>query len=322
MLSEDFGNHLDLNLYKGERNDETLVQIPVTPTPAVTPPVVDVAPVVVQQKLQSAPTPVIHRESPKELKQLSIFDLFENANEPVMEIALSKRTTTTKRQSTKKSNRSIGRQTDLFGGMQQPYTPPKSNGTTNGKPQINGKKQEAIGDLFSSLGGNRQADQPAVPLTAPVPIPEPAFYSQELHSFHRNDSLVVDNGWVGHLQEVDKENATAMFHPLQLPPAQQARAEAYIAVRDTYNDLYQKEAEQQTEHKEERENLNRLYDAFVKKYSNLNSNDNIKLIKTDSAGKEIPYLERVKGGIIHKADIFSHPVSFYHPLATDNHRKH
>ena len=45
------------------------------------------------------------------------------------------------------------------------------NGTTNGKPQINGKKQEAIGDLFSSLGGNSQADKPAVPLTAPVTIP-------------------------------------------------------------------------------------------------------------------------------------------------------
>src|SRR5690606_29339127 len=61
------------------------------------------------------------------------------------------------------------------------------------------------------------------------------------------------------------------------------------------------------------------YDAFVKRYGSLNSADNIKLIKTDSAGKEIPYLERVKGGVIHKADIFSHPVSFSTTtLATDN----
>ena len=75
----------------------------------------------------------------------------------------------------------------------------------------------------------------------------------------------------------------------------------------------------QTEYKEERENLNRLYDAFIKRYGNLNSADNIKLIKTDSSGKEIPYLERVIGGVVHKADIFSRPVSFSTiTIATDN----
>jgi hypothetical protein len=62
-----------------------------------------------------------------------------------------------------------------------------------------------------------------------------------------------------------------------------------------------------------------LYDAFIKRYGNLNSADNIKLIKTDSAGKEMPYLERVVGGVVHKADIFSRPVSFsITTLATDN----
>src|SRR5690606_6902811 len=73
------------------------------------------------------------------------------------------------------------------------------------------------------------------------------------------------------------------------------------------------------EHREERETLNRLYDAFVKKYGNLNIADNIKLIKTDSAGKEMPYLERNVGGVIHKADIFNRPVSFSTTtIATDN----
>ncbi|WP_157976621.1 hypothetical protein, partial [Salmonella enterica] len=89
----------------------------------------------------------------------------------------------------------------------------------------------------------------------------------------------------------DKEDKKAIFHPLQLPSAQKARAEAYIAVRDSYINLYQKEAEKQTEHKADRETLNLLYDGFVKKYGNLNAADNAKLIKTDSAGKEIPYLE-------------------------------
>ncbi|MCC2599441.1 N-6 DNA methylase [Sphingobacterium sp. FBM7-1] len=316
MLSEDFGNRLDLNLYKGERNDEPLVQIPVTRTPKVTPPVVDVAPVIIPQKPQSE----IRLESPQELKQLSIFDLFENPGEPVMVVAPPKRTSQAKRQTAKKRRGTIGRQTDLFGGaMRQSYTPPKPNGTTNGTTQINGKKQEVIGDLFSQVNGNGQADTPAVPNIAINTIPEPAPYSDELQQFHRNDCLVVDNGWVGYLQEVDKSDARAIFHPLQLPSLQKARAEAYIQVRDTYIDLYQKEAEKHSEHKEERENLNRLYDAFVKRYGNLNSADNIKLIKTDSVGKEMPYLERVVGGVVHKADIFSRPVSFSTvTIATDN----
>ncbi|SUJ89281.1 DNA methylase [Sphingobacterium multivorum] len=313
MLSEDFEKHLDLSLYKGERNDEPLTQIPITPK--VTPPI---EPITIQPEppQQRVTAPAVIQDSPQELKQLSIFDLFENAGEPVAVMAPPKKATQTKRQTFKKQRSNVGRQTDLFSGMvQQPYVPPVSNGTANRTTQPKDNKQEVIGDLFSQINGNGQADKPAVPDT----IPEPALYSQELLSFHRNDCLAADKGWVGHLQDVEKDEAKAMFHPLQLSSSQKARAEAYIALRDTYIDLYQKEAEKQTEHKEERENLNRLYDAFVKRYGNLNSADNIKLIKTDSAGKEIPYLERAKGGIIYKADIFSHPVSFStKTLATDN----
>ncbi|WP_395763137.1 N-6 DNA methylase [Elizabethkingia anophelis] len=309
ILSEDFGKHLDFNLYKGERNDEPVIQIPIIPQPPV------VEPVVVNQERQSLATPAIIQESQQELKQLSIFDLFENIDEPVAVLAPPKRTTQVKRQSTKANRRAIGRQTDLFSAMQQPYTPPVSNKTGNQNTSTNGVKQEAIGDLFSGINDNGQAVQPALLNT----IPEPAPYSGELQSFHRNDCLVMDNGWVGHLQDVDTSGGTAVFHPLQLPPLQKARAEAYIAVRDNYQGLYNNEATFQTEYKEERETLNRLYDAFVKRYGNLNSADNIKLIKTDSAGKEIPYLERVIGGVVHKADIFSHPVSFSTvTIATDN----
>ena len=316
MLSEDFGKHLNLNLYKGERNDEPVIQIPIEPK--VTPPVID--PVIIQQKPQPVPAPVIHQESPQELRQLSIFDLFENMDEPVMVLAPPKRKTQAKRQSTNKRRAALGRQPDLFSSaMQQPYTPLKSNGATNGTKQTNGKKQEAIGDLFSQINGNGQSDKTAVPNINVNTIPEPAPYSGELQSFHRNDCLVVDKGWVGHLQDVDTSDGTAVFHPLALPTSQKARAEAYIGVRDVYQELYNNEAKFQTEYKEERENLNRLYDAFVKRYGNLNSADNIKLIKTDSSGKEIPYLERVVGGVVHKADIFSRPVSFSTvSIATDN----
>ncbi|WP_407491515.1 N-6 DNA methylase [Elizabethkingia meningoseptica] len=309
MLSEDFGKHLNLGLYKGELDDELIIQIPATPK--VTPPIVE--PVTIQAEIQPLS---INRESPQELKQLSIFDMFENADEPVMVVASPKRTTQVKRQSTNKRRGAMGRQPDLFSSaIQQPYTPPITNRTANGSPSTNGKKQETIGDLFSTINGNGQTDKPVVPDT----IPESAPYSGKLHPFYRNDCLVADNGWVGHLQDVDTSNEKAIFHPLQLPTSQKARAEAYIALRDVYQDLYNKEAKLQTEHKEERENLNQLYDAFVKRYGNLNSADNIKLIKADSSGKEIPYLERVVGGVVHKADIFSRPVSFSTlTIATDN----
>ena len=312
MLTDDFGKHLNLSLYKGERNIEPIVKIPIVPK--VTPPLL--GPVSTNKKQQPAPNLVIQSKSPQELKQLSIFDLFENVDESVMIVAPSKRTTQVKRQSTNKRRGAIGRQPDLFSSaMQQPYTPPITNRTANGNTSANGKRPEAMGDLFSGINGNGQADKPAVPDT----IPEPAPYSGELQSFHRNDCLVVDKGWVGHLQDVDIAGVTAVFHPLQLPTLQKARAEAYIAVRDIYQELYNKEAKFQTEHKEERENLNRLYDAFVKRYGNLNSADNAKLIKTDGSGKEIPYLERVVGGVVHKADIFRRPVSFSTlTIATDN----
>ncbi|MEA1849667.1 N-6 DNA methylase [Chryseobacterium sp. MHB01] len=308
MLSDDFGKHLNLGLYRGERNNERALQIPVKPK--FIPPVIES--VNIGQKIQPLSVPIINSDSPQE-KQLSIFDLFENIDEPVAVLVPS--ATQTKRQSTNKSSRAIGRQTDLFSAVQQPYTPSATTGEANRSTPSNGQKQEAIGDLFSNMDDKGQAAQPAVPDTIPGPAP----YSGKLQSFHRTDCLVVDKGWVGHLQDVDISGGTAIFHPLELSAAQRTRAEAYIGMRDVYHQLYTKESELQTEHKEERETLNRLYDAFVKRYGNLNSADNIKLIKTDSAGKEIPYLERVVGGVVRKADIFIHPVSFSTiTIATDN----
>jgi polyhydroxyalkanoate synthesis regulator protein len=68
-----------------------------------------------------------------------------------------------------KKEEAIGRQTDLFSGaMQQPYTPPKSNGATK-EPQINGKKQEAIGDLFSQINGMAKLISQPFPLLIPFP---------------------------------------------------------------------------------------------------------------------------------------------------------
>ena len=286
LLAEDFSVHLDKELYKGERSDRPFVQTPTASTIAL-----------------QVVEPAFKQKKPQELKQLSIFDLFENAGGTTMAAVPPKRTAQGKRQTTKTNRRAIDQQLDLFSSArQQPYTSPP---VTNSSASPNSKRQTAVGDLFSGIQDNGGVDNPTVPVT----ISEPTFYSGSLQPFHRNDCLVMDNGFVGYLKEVDSRTRPAMFHPLQLPAPQKARAEAYIGLRDAYQLLYNKEAALQTEHKEERETLNLLYDAFVKRYGNLNSADNIKLIKTDSAGKEVPYLERVVGGVVHKADIFHHPVS-------------
>lgn len=302
ILSEDFRKHLNVDLYKAVQSNE----------PKITP--ITANPIITKAETQSLAAPIIHKNLIREEKQLSIFDLFENSGEQIA-VAIPK-TIKTKKQSVQRKRAVNKQQPNLFSGLiQQSYTPPVSNGASNGSTGINGKKQEAIGDLFSGINGNNQTERPAVSNT----IPEPALYSGELQSFHRNECLVMDNGQVGYLKDLDNDKQQAIFHPLQLAPLQKARAESYIAVRDSYIDLYQKEAELQTEYKEKRENLNNLYNVFVKKYGNFNSADNIKFIKTDSAGKEIPYLERVVGGVIHKADIFHQPVSFsITTLTTDN----
>jgi N12 class adenine-specific DNA methylase len=241
-------------------------------------------------------------------KQLSLFDLFDDVADRVVVAAVK-----TKSKAANKKKVLNGQQANLFSGL--PEQPIFSTSAKDPKTLAK-KKNEIIGDLFSGVSDRDQAE---VLVELNTPLPEPGIYSNEMQSFHRNDCLVLDNDCVGYLQAVNKDKTQAMFHPLKLSREQKARAEAYIFLRDTYNNLYQKEAELQTEHRKEREILNKSYDAFVKKYGNLNNTDNFKLIKTDSAGKEIPYLERVVGGVVHKADIFEHPVGFsVSNIATDN----
>lgn len=168
------------------------------------------------------------------------------------------------------------------------------------------KKSEIVGNLFQGIDDNILSESQNTHTSSF----KPATFTGKLQSFHRNDSLVVDNGLVGHLQKLDKTANTAMFHPLTLSNMQKARAESYINVRDSYQQLYYEESITHIEQKEKRETLNKLYDDFVKRFGHFNSAENIKLIKTDSSGREIPYLERAVNGVVHKADIFHRPVSF------------
>ncbi|KVV15022.1 type I restriction-modification system, M subunit [Flavobacterium sp. TAB 87] len=304
ILSADFDKYLNIELYKGEQNNDHAIQITVPPA---------VKPSITQPVIETFSSPIQNKNSVKEERQLNIFDLFDNTQQELVAVDTIAKTSQTKKRSITGKRTANGIQTNLFSNFNQ--HPFASSVQSNRNKETSKTKQIFIGDLFSQISGISSPEiQPIV-----ATIPEPAIYKGAIKSFHRNECLIIDNGWVGYLKDFDKDSRKAIFHPLQLSASQKGRTQAYIEVRDIYLDLYQNETEKHTEHKPERETLNNLYDAFVKKYGNLNSADNIKLIKTDSAGKEIPYLERVVGGVVHKADISHRPVSFSTAtLATEN----
>lgn len=137
-----------------------------------------------------------------------------------------------------------------------------------------------------------------------MPIPE-----NGLPKHYKNGSLVNDaDNRIGYLRDIDGHQP--MFHPLDLSPNQQKRASLYIEIRDTYNHLYNNEADTLKENPALRQMLNRLYDDFTQKFGNLNDAKNLDLIKMDAAGREILSLERYREGKAIKADIFERPVAF------------
>lgn len=323
ILAEDFRDYFDLSLYKGYSPNTPTLQPETSTPPELIPELKNhaakeeihshISPDTADSAQQAAPgsqqeaftRPKVTAQSQE--VQLSLFDLFNN--EPRNE-SIAAAPSVKKKPPVIKKRTFSKKQPGLFD-----YVPLQSTGKETSTTSVklkDSRRPTATGDLFSSVNvSDNKEKEPLlnnIPVTTDSLLPKP--YSGTLYPFHRDDCLAVDGGFVGYLRNVNPTRGTAVFHPLQLSPAQKARAEAYIGVRDVYLDLYPKEAEYQTEYKEERETLNRLYDAFVKKYGNLNSAENIKLIKTDNAGKEIPYLERVVGGVVHKADIFHRPVSF------------
>ena len=140
------------------------------------------------------------------------------------------------------------------------------------------------------------------------PDMSPRQFSEDIQFFHKEGSLVVDNGQVGFLNGVSRFGAT--FTPLALKQEQQKRAMLYITLSETFQQLYHYEAETHTENVDMREHLNQYYDEFVEKYGNLNERANVKFIKMDANGCDALALERGDNGLFVKADIFDHPTAF------------
>lgn len=84
----------------------------------------------------------------------------------------------------------------------------------------------------------------------------------------------------------------------------------YVTLSETYQKLYNYEAETLEASAELREHLNQYYDEFVEKYGNLNEKQNVRFILMDANGRDALALERGENERFVKADIFDHPVSF------------
>ena len=164
--------------------------------------------------------------------------------------------------------------------------------------------EKTEGDFIPG-GRARQPKVTAVPIERDM---SPRSFSEDIKFFHKNGSMVVADGMVGFLSDVRKTGAT--FTPLGLKPAQEKRAMLYVTLSETYQQLYNYEAETHEPSEHLREHLNQYYDEFVARYGNLNEKQNVKFILMDANGRDALALERGENGQFVKADIFDHPVSF------------
>ena len=140
------------------------------------------------------------------------------------------------------------------------------------------------------------------------PLRPRPFLGPTLEHYREGSWAMDEDGRIGHLRGLDGHRI--MFHPLELPEEQRAKASVYIELRDTYHHLYNIEADRQSPHPALRGMLNRLYDDFKERFGELNTPENIDFIRMDAGGEEVLALERYAEGIAHKADIFDRPVSF------------
>ena len=137
----------------------------------------------------------------------------------------------------------------------------------------------------------------------------PRPFNGMLEPHHRDGSMVLDASRnLGYLKDITPYGAT--FQPLDLIGYQKEKAMLYVSLRDTYERLYNYEAEYHDEGVAQREALNTCYDEFVMRYGNLNAKQNVKLVMMDAGGRDILSLERAEDGKFVKADIFVRPVSF------------
>ena len=165
----------------------------------------------------------------------------------------------------------------------------------------NSPSEKATTSLFPEFETEKPKEEPLD--LSPRP------FNGMLEPHHRDGSMVLDASRnLGYLKDITPYGAT--FQPLDLIGYQKEKAMLYVSLRDTYERLYNYEAEYHDEGVAQREALNTCYDEFVMRYGNLNAKQNVKLVMMDAGGRDILSLERAEDGKFVKADIFERPVSF------------
>lgn len=133
-------------------------------------------------------------------------------------------------------------------------------------------------------------------------------YEGVWHEHLKEGSLLASDFQVGMLVRDMEDNR--MFQPIDLPSQERQKMLLYIDLRDAYHALYDYEAECKVANESLRQNLNELYDRFVRLYGHLNDRKNHEQILMDAGGREILFLERKVDKETLKTDIFHQPVSF------------
>ncbi|WP_303882587.1 N-6 DNA methylase, partial [Dysgonomonas mossii] len=196
---------------------------------------------------------------------------------------------------------------DLFGFTEAERTQIKPNKRKR-TPQSNQKPVQL--SLFSSNERQKPEPTPKQVIREEKPkLPmELRPFSGILEEYHKQGSLVKNDGQIGYLKE--RYRTDAMFQPLDLSTTQQSKVDRYIQLRDAYHKLYDYEAKNLIEEPDLRKGLNISYNSFFRLYGNLNDKKNLDIIKMDASGTAILALERRIDGRLQKADIFQRPVSF------------
>lgn len=212
---------------------------------------------------------------------------------------------------------------DLFGIPQEERTQVKPQKKKKGIVPVQKSRQF---NLFEpSIGPNNaeevislMVDIHKLTLTPSEPISIPVMKNYDLRRYAgvltenlREGVMVFDNGQVGYLKNMLRNESRADFQPLKLSRSQAEQAHFYILMRDIYQDLYHYEQEHQQAHDYWRKELNKRYDDFVHRYGWLGTKENSKLLLMDVYGREMLALERIIDEKVIKADIFTHPVTFY-----------
>lgn len=149
--------------------------------------------------------------------------------------------------------------------------------------------------------------------TAVRPDREKRTYTGTLHKWMKNGTLVLFENQLGTIRYKQANcfsDMTVTFVPLKVSRLNIERANDYLPIREAYFELTTKESEELAEYPKLREQLNRHYDSYVRKWGFFHHNDNREFFSWDSLGMEVFTIEMQTGNKLVKADIMHEPVAF------------